>query len=49
MSSIFVWNMSGFNQPRKQKAVKYCVQAAKLSIGCLLETRVQEDKFQKVF
>lgn len=33
----------------QKKAVKYWVQAAKLSIGCLLETRVQEDKFQKVF
>lgn len=49
MSSIFAWNMRGVNQPHKQKAVKYWVQAAKFSIGCLLETKVQEDKFQKVF
>ena len=49
MSSIFAWNMRGFNQPRKQKAVRYWVKAAKLSIGCLLETKVKEEKFNKVF
>lgn len=49
MSSIFAWNMCGFNMPRKQKAVKYWVSAAKLSFGCLLETRVQVENFQKIF
>ncbi|KAH0898507.1 hypothetical protein HID58_048075, partial [Brassica napus] len=49
MSSIFAWNMREFNMPRKQKAVKYWVKAAKLSLGCLLETRVHEDNFQEVF
>ena len=49
MSSIFAWNMRGFNKPRKQKAVRYWVKAAKLSIGCLMETRVKEESFQKVF
>ncbi|KAF2550515.1 hypothetical protein F2Q68_00033832 [Brassica cretica] len=34
--------MCGFNKPRKQKAVKYWVKAAKLSIGCLMETRARE-------
>ncbi|KAH0899427.1 LOW QUALITY PROTEIN: hypothetical protein HID58_048995 [Brassica napus] len=45
MSSIFAWNMRGFNQPRKQKAIRYWVKAVKLSIGCLLVTRVQEDSW----
>ncbi|KAH0926161.1 hypothetical protein HID58_018417, partial [Brassica napus] len=49
MSSIFAWNMCGFNMPRKQKAVRHWVTAAKLSVGCLLETRVQEENFTKVF
>ena len=49
MSSIFAWNMRGFNMPRKQKAVRHWVTAAKLSFGCLLETRVQEENFTKVF
>lgn len=49
MSSIFAWNMRGFNQPRKQQAVRRWVKAARLSIGCLLETKVKFDKFQKFF
>lgn len=49
MSSIFAWNIRGFNKPRKQKAVNYWVNAAKLSFGCLLETRVQEENFKKIF
>ena len=49
MSSIFVWNIRGFNKPHKQKAVNYWVNAAKLSFGCLLETRVQEENFKKIF
>lgn len=49
MSSIFAWNMSGFNKPRKQKAVKHWIQDAKLSLGCLVETRVQHENFQKIF
>lgn len=49
MSSFFAWNMRGFNKPRKQRAVRYWVKAAKLSIGCLTETKVTEENFQKVF
>ncbi|KAH0872153.1 LOW QUALITY PROTEIN: hypothetical protein HID58_069515, partial [Brassica napus] len=46
MSSIFAWNMRGFNKPRKQR---YWVRAAKLSFGCLQETRVKEENFKKIF
>lgn len=49
MSSVFAWNMRGFNEPRKHNAVKYWVQDAKLSLGCLIETRVQQRIFQKIF
>ncbi|KAF3558438.1 hypothetical protein F2Q69_00012210 [Brassica cretica] len=41
--------MRGFNQPRKQKTVRHWVQAARLSFGCLLETKVSVENFQKVF
>lgn len=49
MTSIFAWNMRGFNKPRKQKAVRNWVRTAKLSLGCLVETRVQEVNFQRIF
>ncbi|XP_009119170.2 uncharacterized protein LOC103844146 [Brassica rapa] len=49
MSSIFAWNMRGFNKPRKQRAVRQWLQAAKLSFGCLLETKVQRENFQGIF
>ena len=49
MTSIFAWNMRGFNQPRKHNAVKYWIKEAKLRLGCLVETRVQEENFQQIF
>ena len=49
MSSIVAWNMRGFKKPHKQKAVKCWVKDAKLSIGGLMETRVQESNFKKIF
>lgn len=49
MTSIFAWNMRGFNEPRKHNTVKYWVRSAKLSLGCLVETRVQEEKFEEIF
>lgn len=48
-SSLFAWNMRGFNMPRKQKAIRYWVKAAKLSFGYLIETKVKEENFKKVF
>lgn len=49
MSSIFAWNMRGFNKPRKHNAVKHWVQAGRLSLGYLLETRVQATNFPWIF
>lgn len=48
MSSIFACNTCGFNQPRKHNAVHHWVKSTKLSIGCLIETRVQEKNHQAV-
>ena len=45
MTSFFVWNMRGFNMPRKHREVKRWVQAEKFSFGCLLETRVQLENY----
>lgn len=41
--------MRGFNKPRKQRAVRYWVQTAKLNFCCLLETRLRKENFQTVF
>ncbi|KAG7536572.1 Reverse transcriptase domain [Arabidopsis suecica] len=41
MTSIFSWNMRGFNMPRKQNPVRKWVQSQKFAVGCLLETRIQ--------
>lgn len=49
MSSTFDWNMRGFNKTRKQRAVRYWIQSAKLSFGCLLETKVKRENFQGIF
>lgn len=49
MTSIFAWNVRGFNQSRKQQAVKYWIKEAKLKLGCLVETRVHEKSFLKIF
>lgn len=49
MTSIFAWNMRGFNKPCKQKAVQSWVKVAKLSLGCLVETKVREENFLGVF
>lgn len=49
MSSTFAWNMCGFNKPNKQRAICYWLQVAKLSFGCLLETKVHRENFQSVF
>lgn len=49
MTSIFSWNMRGFNKPRKHNAVKHWVRAGRLSLGCLLETRVQAENFPWIF
>lgn len=49
MTSIFAWNMRGFNKPCKQKAVRNWVKGAKLSLGCLFETKVKLERFQGVF
>lgn len=45
MNSFFIWNMRAFNMPRKHREVRRWVQEEKFLFGCLLETRVQQDKY----
>lgn len=44
MTSFFSWNMCGFNMPCKHRAVRSWIQAEHPLFGCLVETRVQEEK-----
>lgn len=45
MTSIFAWNMRDFNMPRKQNVVRQWVHDQKFTVGCLIETRIQENNF----
>lgn len=47
MTTFFAWNIRGFNLPRKQRALRSWIQAEKPSFGCLVETRVQKDNYQR--
>ncbi|KAH0898700.1 LOW QUALITY PROTEIN: hypothetical protein HID58_048268, partial [Brassica napus] len=47
MTSFFAWNMCGFNMPCKHRAVRSWIQSEKPRIGCLVETRVREEKLIK--
>ena len=46
--SILIWNVRGFNDPRKQKGVVGRIRLLKVNIVCLLETRVNENKSQSI-
>lgn len=39
---VLVWNIRGLNSPLKQREVKSLVKRLKISIFCLVETRVKE-------
>ena len=47
MTSLFAWNMCGFNMTRKHRALKEWLQVEKTWFGCLLETRVQESNLHR--
>lgn len=47
MTSLFAWNMRGFNMTRKHRALKEWLQVEKPWFGCLLETRVQESNLHR--
>ena len=49
MMSFFSWNLRGFNMARKHRAVRSWILAEKPLFGCLVETRVRDGKFKKMF
>ena len=46
--SGFYWNIRGFNQFSKHKVVKEWVRKCGFQFGCLIETRVKENKAKKI-
>lgn len=46
--NVLVWNIRGINKPLKQKEVKKMVARLKVSIICLVETRVQKANIIKI-
>lgn len=47
MKFFFAWNIRGFNISRKHREVRRWVQSEKFLFGCLLETRVQKEKYDE--
>jgi exonuclease III len=45
---ILFWNVRGLNDPFKQKEVKKLVRQLNISIICIVETRIREEKAQKI-
>lgn len=46
MTSFFTWNLRGFNQTRKHEVLRDWVRKKKPHFGILLETRVQQEKYE---
>ena len=48
MTSFFAWNMHMFNMPHKHEVLRKWIHSENPTFGCLLETRVQHDKFHSI-
>jgi len=46
---ILTWNVRGLNHPSKQKEVQSILRAKKISLACLIETRVKEPNAASIF
>ena len=46
--SGFYWNIRGFNKASKQEMVKEWVKKRGFQFGCLIETRVKENKIRRI-
>lgn len=46
--SGFYWNIRGFNKASKHEVVKECVRNRGFQFGCLIETRVKENKARRI-
>ena len=44
----FFWNIRGFNQTTKHEVVRSWVRNNNFLFGCLIETRVKENKAMKI-
>lgn len=44
----FFWNLRGFNKPSKHEVVKEWVRKRGFQFGCLIETRVKENKMKGI-
>ena len=47
--NMLIWNVRGFNHPIKQKEVVGRIRRLNVNFACLLETRVKQNKMQKIF
>jgi exonuclease III len=45
---LLSWSIRGLNMPLKQKEIRRMVYSHRISILCLVETRVKLDNFPKV-
>lgn len=46
--SGFFWNVRGFNKISKHSVIRSWVNNKSMQFGCLLETRVKENKASKI-
>lgn len=48
MDKVLVWNVRGLNSPSKQKEIKNFMVAKKISLCCLVETKVKNEKLSVI-
>jgi exonuclease III len=46
--NFLIWNVRGLNHPSKQREVKSLINIHKIGLICLIETRVKENKAEKI-
>jgi exonuclease III len=45
---FLIWNITGLNKPFKQKEIVKMIRRLKLSIVCLVETRVKQENSLRI-
>lgn len=46
--SAFYWNIRGFNKPAKQRIMKEWIRKSGFQFGCIIETRVKENRVKGI-
>jgi exonuclease III len=46
--NFLIWNIRGLNHPSKQKEVRDMIKLHKIGLICLIETRVKENKANRI-